>query len=32
MTLTTYQRSRRVKLIIGSDCYLPAAGEDPANA
>ena len=32
MTLTTTEDLGYVSVIIGSDCYLPAAGEDPANA
>ncbi|MEU6076958.1 hypothetical protein [Micromonospora sp. NPDC047074] len=32
ISLTTNASRDRVAVILASDCYLPAAGEDPANA
>jgi len=32
ISLTTIASRDRVALILASDCYLPMAGEDPANA
>ncbi|WP_246158641.1 hypothetical protein [Micromonospora palomenae] len=32
VSLTTTKSRDRIALILASDCYMPAAGEDPANA